>query len=192
MSAAARRRFPRRSLALTRSAAGAEYGEFLHAPDRRFTDFDEIRKEIESATDRETGTNKGISSNPINLKVYSPNVLTLTLIDLPGITRVPVGDQPADIEEQIRAMILGFISCVSAPRTRPRAHLRPTPLLTPTPRSSPECIILAVTAANTDLANSDALQMAKRVDPDGDRTVRAPSPPTPTLSGDVLTFVCSP
>ena len=32
-------------------------------------------------------------------------------------------------------------------------------------------IILAVNPANVDLANSDALQIAKEVDPDGDRTV---------------------
>lgn len=68
-------------------------------------------------------------------------VLNLTLVDLPGITKVPVGDQPSDIEQLIRAMIMRFIS-------------------------SPRAIILAVTAANTDLANSDALKLAREVDPD--------------------------
>jgi len=32
-------------------------------------------------------------------------------------------------------------------------------------------LILALTAANTDLANSDALKMAREVDPDGERTI---------------------
>ena len=50
-----------------------EYGEFLHQPGRKYTDFDEIRKEIEAETDRLTGSNKGISSIPINLKIYSPH-----------------------------------------------------------------------------------------------------------------------
>ncbi len=37
--------------------------------------------------------------------------------------------------------------------------------------SNPNAIILSVTAANTDLANSDAIQMAREVDLEGDRTV---------------------
>ncbi|NWI32281.1 DYN2 protein, partial [Sula dactylatra] len=123
-----------------------EYAEFLHCKSKKFTDFDEVRQEIEAETDRVTGTNKGISPIPINLRVYSPHVLNLTLIDLPGITKVPVGDQPQDIEYQIKDMILQFISRESS-------------------------LILAVTPANMDLANSDALKMAKEVDPQGLRTI---------------------
>ncbi|KAL3315014.1 Dynamin- GTPase protein [Cichlidogyrus casuarinus] len=136
----------RRPLVLQLINSSAEYGEFLHAKNKQFTDFDEIRKEIEAETDRETGSNKGISQKPINLRVYSPNVLNLTLIDLPGLTKVPVGDQPADIENQIREMILYFIT-------------------------NENCLILAVTPANSDLANSDSLKMAKEVDPQGMRTI---------------------
>lgn len=51
------------------------------------------REEIKKETDRLTGKNKGISSKSINLKIYSPYVLNLTLVDLPGITKVSVGDQ---------------------------------------------------------------------------------------------------
>lgn len=69
-------------------------------------------------------------------------VLNLTLIDLPGLTKVPIGDQPADIEQQIKSMIMQFIKRES-------------------------CLILAVTPANTDLANSDALKLAKEVDVQG-------------------------
>ncbi|CAB1326461.1 unnamed protein product [Coregonus sp. 'balchen'] len=86
-----------------------EWAEFLHCKGKKFTDFDEVRQEIEAETDRITGANKGISPVPINLRVYSPHVLNLTLIDLPGITKVPVGDQPVDIEQQIRDMIMQFI-----------------------------------------------------------------------------------
>jgi dynamin GTPase len=50
-----------------------EYGEFLHQPGKKYTDFNDIRKEIEAETDRMTGSNKGISDIPINLKVYSPH-----------------------------------------------------------------------------------------------------------------------
>lgn len=64
-----------------------EYGEFLHL-DKRFTDFAEIRREIENETFRVAGQNKGVSKLPIHLKIYSPNVLNLTLVDLPGLTKV--------------------------------------------------------------------------------------------------------
>ncbi|SPO25863.1 probable VPS1 - member of the dynamin family of GTPases [Ustilago trichophora] len=123
-----------------------EWGEFLHLPGEKFFDFDKIRDEIVRDTELKTGKNAGISPQPINLRIYSPNVLTLTLVDLPGLTKVPVGDQPRDIERQIRDMVLKFIS-------------------------KPNAVILAVTAANTDLANSDGLKLAREVDPDGTRTV---------------------
>lgn len=54
-------------------AFGAEYAEFLHCKGKKFTDFEEVRLEIEAETDRVTGTNKGISPVPINLRVYSPH-----------------------------------------------------------------------------------------------------------------------
>ncbi|KAG5131306.1 hypothetical protein JHK84_037703 [Glycine max] len=119
-----------------------EYGEFLHLPGRKFHDFSEIRREIQAETDREAGGNKGVSDKQIRLKIFSPNVLDITLVDLPGITKVPVGDQPSDIEARIRTMIMSYIK-------------------------TPTCLILAVTPANSDLANSDALQMAGIADPDG-------------------------
>ncbi|KAM9358544.1 dynamin 3a [Symphorus nematophorus] len=136
----------RRPLILQLLSGNTEYGEFLHRKGKKFTDFDEIRKEIEAETYRLTGSNKGISPVPINLRIYSPQVLNLTLVDLPGITKVPVGDQPTDIEYQIRDMIMQFIC-------------------------KENCLILAVTPANTDLANSDALKLAKDVDPQGQRTI---------------------
>jgi dynamin 1-like protein len=123
-----------------------EWGEFLHLPGQKFYDFDKIREEIIKDTELKTGKNLGISPQPINLRVFSPNVLTLTLVDLPGLTKVPVGDQPKDIEKQIREMILKYIT-------------------------KPNAIILAVTAANVDLANSDGLKMAREVDPEGLRTI---------------------
>lgn len=50
-----------------------EYAEFLHCKGKKFVDFNEVRAEIEAETDRITGSNKGISPVPINLRVYSPN-----------------------------------------------------------------------------------------------------------------------
>lgn len=123
-----------------------EWGEFLHKPGVKYYDFNKIRDEIVADTERITGKNVGISNAPINLRIFSPKVLTLTLVDLPGLTKVPVGDQPPDIEKQIREMILQYIS-------------------------KPNSIILSVTAANTDLANSDGLKLAREVDPQGIRTL---------------------
>jgi len=65
-----------------------EWGEFLHLPKKKFSKFEEIRKEIERRTNELAGSNKGICHEPINLKIYSPHVVTLTLVDLPGITKV--------------------------------------------------------------------------------------------------------
>lgn len=65
-----------------------EYGEFMHIKDKRFYDFSEIRQEIIRDTERLAGANKGISRTPIHLRIYSPKVLTLTLVDLPGLTKV--------------------------------------------------------------------------------------------------------
>jgi len=63
----------RRPLILQLINATTEYGEFLHAKGKIFSDFDEIRREIEADTERLTGGNKGISNLPINLRVYSPH-----------------------------------------------------------------------------------------------------------------------
>ncbi|RKF71730.1 Vacuolar protein sorting-associated protein 1 [Golovinomyces cichoracearum] len=134
------------NLGADREANADEWGEFLHIPGQQFHDFNKIREEIVKETDAKTGRNSGISPAPINLRIYSPNVLTLTLVDLPGLTKVPVGDQPRDIERQIREMVLKQIS-------------------------KPNAIILAVTGANTDLANSDGLKLAREVDPEGQRTI---------------------
>ena len=57
-------------------------------PGRRFYDFSEVKREIEAETARIAGSNKGINRQPINLKIYSPHVLSLTLVDLPGLTKV--------------------------------------------------------------------------------------------------------
>uniref|UniRef100_A0A8C4NJ51 Dynamin-1-like protein n=1 Tax=Eptatretus burgeri TaxID=7764 RepID=A0A8C4NJ51_EPTBU len=123
-----------------------EWAKFLHTKNKIFTDFADIRQEIANETERITGNNKGISNEAIHLKIFSPHVLSLTLVDLPGLTKVPVGDQPLDIEGQIRELILQYIS-------------------------NPNSVILAVTAANTDMATSESLKIAREVDPDGRRTL---------------------
>ncbi|KAI2621057.1 Dynamin central region-domain-containing protein [Hypoxylon sp. NC1633] len=127
-------------------ARRSEWAEFHHVPGRRFTDFGDVKREIENETSRVAGNNKGINRQPINLKIYSPHVLNLTLVDLPGLTKVPIGDQPADIEKQTRTLISEYIA-------------------------KPNSIILAVSPANVDIVNSEALKLARHVDPLGRRTI---------------------
>lgn len=124
---------------------GREYAEFLHLPRRRFTDFALVRKEIQDETDRETGRTKQISSVPIHLSIYSPHVVNLTLIDLPGLTKVAVEGQSDTIVAEIENMVRSFIE-------------------------KPNCIILAISPANQDLATSDAIKISREVDPKGERT----------------------
>ncbi|XP_057979077.1 phragmoplastin DRP1E [Malania oleifera] len=122
-----------------------EYGEFLHLPRRRFTDFSMVRKEIQDETDRMTGRTKQISPVPIHLSIYSPNVVNLTLIDLPGLTKVAVEGQPEGIVEDIENMVRSYIE-------------------------KPNCVILAISPANQDIATSDAMKLSREVDPTGERT----------------------
>lgn len=73
-------------------ATQPEWAEFHHIPNRRFTEFQDVKREIENETARIAGNNKGINRQPINLKIYSPHVLSLTLVDLPGLTKVLLSD----------------------------------------------------------------------------------------------------
>ncbi|GJM91521.1 hypothetical protein PR202_ga07898 [Eleusine coracana subsp. coracana] len=156
-----------------------EYAEFLHMPKRRFTDFGEgplfssdtrllgvimgvycfeigclvglphvyslVRKEIQDETDRLTGKTKQISPVPIHLSIYSPHVVNLTLIDLPGLTKVAIEGQPESIVEDIENMVRSYVD-------------------------KPNCLILAISPANQDIATSDAIKLARDVDPTGERT----------------------
>ncbi|KAH6756585.1 dynamin-like protein [Perilla frutescens var. hirtella] len=132
-------------LQLHRIDEGREYAEFGHLPRKKFTDFAAARKEIADETDRETGRSKQISAVPIYLSIYSPNVVNLTLIDLPGLTKVAVDGQSESIVADIENMVRSYIE-------------------------KPNCIILAVSPANQDLATSDAIKISREVDPKGERT----------------------
>lgn len=118
---------------------------FLHEPKTIYYDFDIVRKEIEARTDFLAGSNKGITHDPITLRVYT-QLYNLTFIDLPGITKIPIGDQPDDIDEQIKELINKYVKQANS-------------------------IILAIVTANTDVSTSESIQIARKVDPDGDRTI---------------------
>eukprot|EP00933_Yihiella_yeosuensis_P050893 TRINITY_DN48700_c0_g1_i1.p1 TRINITY_DN48700_c0_g1~~TRINITY_DN48700_c0_g1_i1.p1 ORF type:complete len:794 (-),score=192.55 TRINITY_DN48700_c0_g1_i1:78-2459(-) len=124
------------------------WGVFEATGDKKYTNFEDVRKEIERQTDEVAGANKGIVNDPIVLTIYATGAPDLTLIDLPGVTRVPLkgSDQAEDIEKLTRDMTLHYIK-------------------------DPRTIILCVVPANQDMSCSDALQLARQVDPQGTRSI---------------------
>lgn len=114
--------------------------------DQKYSNFDEVRRNIERLTDETAGRNKEIVDDPIVMTIYSGSCPDLTLIDLPGITRIPIAGQSKDIERITKEMAYRYVS-------------------------DPRTIILCVIPSNQDMSVSDALQMAKRVDPQGTRTL---------------------
>uniref|UniRef100_A0A914C911 Dynamin-type G domain-containing protein n=1 Tax=Acrobeloides nanus TaxID=290746 RepID=A0A914C911_9BILA len=124
-----------------------DWVEFEHK-DKIFTDFNEVQQEIKDRTVALAGSNKNITDEPIKLTIYSERVVNLTLVDLPGLTKNKVGDQPDDIKSRIEQLVLSYIT-------------------------EKNTLILAVSQATNDLANSEAIEIAMRpsVDPTCERTL---------------------
>lgn len=133
-------------LRLCHISSGQPYAYFEEVKGTKFTDFVKVRETIEKLTDDVCKENKNIVDKPIVLNVYSSTCPDLTLVDLPGVTRVPVGDQPKNIEEITKNMATRYIS-------------------------DPLTIILCVIAANSDIATSDGLKLARDIDVGGYRTL---------------------
>lgn len=123
-----------------------DYAVFNHIPKKQYFNFEDVKTEILNETNRVLKSKNDVSALPITLKFYSSKVLTLTLIDLPGIVRVPTNNQPKDICSKIYDMCKKYVTNRNA-------------------------LILAVSAANADISNSDALQLAREVDPNYERTI---------------------
>lgn len=121
-----------------------EYGVFGHKPHEKIFDFAKIRTEIEKQTAYLAGTEEGVSNEEIMLSIYSPNVIDLTLVDLPGV--ISIAYKSPDIVAKIKEMNLKFIS-------------------------NENSLILAVSPADSNLHNSDALALAREVDKNGVRTI---------------------
>lgn len=134
-------------LRMVRSSVKEPYFTFPRDfPDKRFTTPQEIVSIIETLTDRATNSTKTIVDTPIVCSVYSPTVPDLTLVDLPGLTRNPVEGQPANIGEISRNLVEKYCS-------------------------DPNTLILCVIPANIDLSTSDALSLARKLDPEGVRSL---------------------
>lgn len=122
----------------------AEYGEFPALGLGKITDFSQIQKTL---TDLNLAVSEAeaISDEPIQLHIYSPTVPDLTLIDLPGFIQVAASDQPESLKQKINLLCEKYIQ---APN-----------------------VILAISAADVDMANSSALRASRRIDPRGERTI---------------------
>jgi len=66
------------------------WAKFEEVPGKKFTDFLEVKSTNEFLTDKVAGKTKNIVDKPIVLTVYSHTCPDLTMIDLPGITRIPI------------------------------------------------------------------------------------------------------
>ncbi len=122
----------------------AEYGEFPDLGLKRITDFSSIQRTL-TELNQAVPDSECVSDDPIHLKVYSPNVPDLSLIDLPGYIQVVGEGQPPELKQKISELCDKYIQ---APN-----------------------VILAISAADVDLANSTALRASRRVDPRGERTI---------------------
>ena len=125
---------------------GEPWAVFEERKGIKFKDFVKVRETIEALTDEVCGKDKNILDKPIVLNVYSQTCPDLTLVDLPGVTRVPIEGQPHNIEEITKNMAIRYIE-------------------------DPLTIILCVIAANSDIATSDGLKLAKEIDTNGSRTL---------------------
>jgi len=124
--------------------AKAEYGEFPALGLAKITDFLQIQKTL-TDLNLAVSDEECVSDDPIQLRIYSPKVPDLSLIDLPGYIQVAGLDQPAKLKEKIADLCEKYVK-------------------------SPN-IILAISAADVDLANSTSLRASRRVDPRGERTI---------------------
>lgn len=128
----------------TNGQTPVEYGEFPGLGMGKITDFSDIQRTL-TDLNLAVPSSEAVSNEPIDLRIYSPNVPDLTLIDLPGYVQISSLDQPETLKEKIALLCDKYIR-------------------------EPN-IILAVCAADVDLANSPALRASRKVDPLGLRTI---------------------
>ncbi|EFX01512.1 mitochondrial dynamin GTPase [Grosmannia clavigera kw1407] len=121
-----------------------EYGEFPDLGLRKITDFSSIQRTL-TELNLAVPDSECVSDDPIHLTVYSPHVPDLSLIDLPGYIQVVGQNQPLELKQKISELCDKYIQ--------------------------PPNVILAISAADVDLANSTALRASRRVDPRGERTI---------------------
>ncbi|CAH00456.1 dynamin-related GTPase MGM1 [Kluyveromyces lactis] len=107
-------------------------------------DFKEVKR-ILTEMNMAVPSTEAVSDDPIQLTIKSSRVPDLSLVDLPGYIQVEAVDQPIELKSKIRQLCDKYLE-------------------------EPN-IILAISAADVDLANSAALRASKVADPQGLRTI---------------------
>ncbi|KEI41548.1 uncharacterized protein L969DRAFT_85346 [Mixia osmundae IAM 14324] len=120
------------------------YAEFPAMGTSHLTDFAHVQQILTDAN-LSVPEAEAVSDKPIELRIYGPRLPDLTMVDLPGYVQIASLDQPEELKDKIAKLCDKYIR---APN-----------------------IILAVCAADVDLANSPALRASRRVDPLGMRTI---------------------
>lgn len=133
-------------LTLVHSPQEAEDSVIIAQYDRnlKLKDFSKVQgilKDLNSAVPE----GDWISFEPIRVTIYSKKVPDLTLVDLPGYIQVTTKTQPPILRDKIRTLCDKYIKSNN--------------------------FILAVCAADVDLANSEALKVCRKYDPKGERTI---------------------
>ncbi|KAF2999950.1 hypothetical protein G7054_g5935 [Neopestalotiopsis clavispora] len=124
--------------------SSAEYGEFPDLGLGKISDFSSIQRTL-TELNLAVSDAECVSDDPIRLSISSPHVPDLSLIDLPGYIQVVGQNQPLELKQKISELCDKYIQ--------------------------PPNVILAISAADVDLANSTALRASRRVDPRGERTI---------------------
>ena len=124
--------------------SAAEFAEFPALKLGKITDFGFVQKTL-TDLNLAVPASECVSDDPIQLNIYSPTIPNLTLIDLPGYIQIHDKDQPETLKEKISQLCEKYIRDTN--------------------------VILAISAADVDLANSTALRASRRVDPKGLRTI---------------------
>lgn len=121
-----------------------EYAEFPQLGLGKVSDFTKVQRTL---TDLNLAVPESecVTDKPIELRIYSPNVPDLTMVDLPGYIQITNKNQPPLLKQKIQELCDKYIS--------------------------ENNLILAVSAADVDLANSEALRASRKVDPLGLRTI---------------------
>lgn len=125
-------------------SSASEVAEFPALKMFNMTDFQQVQKVLVDLN-LAVPHDEAVSSDPIQLTIKSPRVPDLSLVDLPGYIQVEAADQPMTLKSRIREVCDKYLE-------------QPN-------------IILAISAADVDLANSSALRAARKADPRGERTI---------------------
>ena len=131
---------------LNKIKSGEPYIFFENDLFNKITDFTGIKDKITNLTNSICGNDKNILDKPLIINIYSPTCPDLTILDLPGISKIPIGDQPKNIEEITKNMTIKYII-------------------------NPYTIILCAISSNQDITISDGLYLSKQFDYSGERTL---------------------